>query len=238
VRDRFAADAIVATLTLATGRRLLASWPNLQTFELVGVVVRLDAHALKNQVHPRSSKLKRLKLNVLTPPVTLFALLPSLPRTLTHLEIDLNALFEMERRAIMLPLAIGMPQQLSELTLLDTPREDAGEFAHHGLSRGGWDLLLRRLINAKRLTVSPVALSNLQKILGGLTELRELALHEGRAEAPNAVSSDEVVEYLSRQAGLQKLAVNHRIWRRWTLEGCEAVDDMADKKGVHFTYLG
>ncbi len=214
--------------------------------ELVGITLRLGTDQWTQSIHPANSCLERIKLDVHCGPRTLVACLSNLPATVTHLVLDVGGMCTNDLYAELLsPLIATAATQLLEVTVLDSQRldddsdyeADSDDDAHVVVARGGWDGAVAELANVRRLEISPAMVPRLWGVLKKLGKLDELVLREGQGQAEEALSPGEVVEYLSRQAGLRKMSANWAVWRKWTLEGCEAVDDVAEKKGVKFTYL-
>lgn len=215
---------------------LLRHWPRLHTLELVNCLVSLD-HPTTKPWLPPNSVLTHLTLTVFVNAETLAYCLTGLPATLTHLAIDdLSLLHPTPHRDRLVTVLELVAPQLRALTLLDSVLVGVRSRAYPE-DRGAFDSVVARSTAARRLAITPSALSVLSATVGKLPGLTELVLRAGATEVGGPLFSGELVDYLGRKTGVRRVSVNRAIWGKWSLEAWEEIDDLAEKNGVEFTYL-
>lgn len=183
-------------------------------------------------------------------PDALAALVKDFPSTIHKLEIGCYRLYfpplRGEEAACMLSLAQLEPQahQLTEFYLLDPAYEC------HSRARGLYDGFVLALVNVKKLTISPLAVSDVSELPAALPQLEHLVLglrepdpillQELDEPVPTKpeVQAKEVIRMLgARPSKLKRLEIWADKRARYSKKEQAAIQRAADKGGVTLKWV-
>lgn len=98
-----------------------------------------------------------------------------------------------------------------------------------------YDTLIPHLNRAKKLVVNVCAVSRLSLLLT-LPALAELELVTGTAVPATLLACNEVLDYLGRQKGLQKLTLSEEVMEECPEAAWEELDKVAEGRGVRLEW--
>lgn len=124
---------------------------------------------------------------------------------------------------------------LEELSLLDPQR---GNYSFPGGRGYGFQLGLSRLVNLRKLAMSPAATTALVRTFAQLNRLEDLSIVRGRVAPSGPLEAAEVEGVMQNRAlPLRRVAVSEEIVEGWTTAERGRVEAAAARRGIAFVKL-
>lgn len=173
----------------------------------------------------------------------LISCLLDLPPSLKSFSAGMIGLYDDELVDAVEHLVSHSARHLTEFSLLDVIEECPQD------GRGVLDLLVSSLVNVRKLTISPTALSDLTDVLGPLVHLKHLVLALREVDAYALEMSDdaveggfefsarEVVDLIDSCEQLKRLDVLSATQAGWSAKERKAVERAARRQGIRLRWV-
>lgn len=180
----------------------------------------------------RHSKLRALRLNSFDELDAVPPCLGHLPPSVRSLSIEDQSLYLDLPPLVKFVAQMGpLPSRLHDLYIVDRC-EDPARRGGDTSTRGGWEAVLSRLPDLRKLTMSVCAVANLANALFPLKELAELELVAEYSVPTEPLAHVEVMAFLEGASALRRLVVGRDVWNEWPETAVGDMFRQAELKGV------